>query len=1256
MQTSPVNKSPDYELGNLIQTYRYKAKLTQSGLAKLVGVSKRTVINWEAGTSYPQSGHLRRLVEIFLDRGCFTEQVEQGEAQFLWESATRAKNDAKDDFDPAWFNSLLRERTGLLRAVEPSTLFQKFPRQDWSDAVENRLFYGREAELAELEKWLVKDKQRVVGIFGIGGIGKTGLAISAARQVAPHFDFTIVRSLHNAPSLSELLDGMLRFFLDGQLNLLPALQSEKVALLMDYLRNYRCLVVLDNLESLMQEGLTAGEFRPGYTDYGDLLRRLCETAHQSCLLLTSREKPHHLGQREERNGFVKVLALKGLDKKSCQAILSTMNINCSAQTGLILAELYGGNPLALKLIAEPIRELYGGDTEAYLASPGFRSGEVRYLLDQHFDRLSEVEQDIMYWLAVSREPVELATIQQKSMLLRPGYQTFTDGLNALFKRFLLEHNEDKSAFTLQGVIADYVTERLVNLLLAEITGNRPALLCRYPLLQTQAREYIQQAQLRLLLDPLLAQLRATLKRDRLLINRIEQVLENLRKWPVLQQAYAGGNLLNLLVRLGADLSGLPLEELALWQAGLVGVALPGVNMRGADLSGATFTEANVSACCLAYSPDGQTVAIGCVNGAVKLWQTGRTFGNQLLECQGHTNLVGTVAFSPDGTLLASGSMDGTVRLWELQSGTCLANLSPGAGAGAGSGSPVVRAVAFSPDGKLLASAGDDRLIYIWQVATGQLVTTLAAEQGWVMSVAFSPDGKLLASGGFDASIKLWEVSGMPGSVKPVGRLVGHQQWVNMVVFSPDGAQLASGSADHTVRIWSVAYQRLVHNLGGHNGIVTAVAFSPDGQLLISSGVDHQINLYRLASQPVVPRSLPPGNGARMGVAFHPDGETFVSCSAEVATVELWSVKSLEVLDRLRGYSNLIYSIALSPDGKWLGAGGIDYNLALWSLTQPQTSQLQASQWQDTQPQTSQPLRNSQPLILKGHTGYISALAFGRDNQTVATCSSDATIKLWNLASSKCWRTLAGHKKRVVAVAFSPDNRLLISGDEEGNLKLWSLITGSTLTSQVAHQGRITKILFSPAGRLLATAAQDGFIKLWEVDPHATTLRQLATWSNQGELVMALAFNHDGSQLYSGGSDGLVRCWQVATGECLSQFKAHKGVCWAIEYSPGGSRLATAGEDGLVQVWQVVQPDRPELVTSLGHGSRAMALAFSPDGKRLFSAGEGGTVKQWRVEDSAQLASLTVPAPYEGLDITGVTGLTEAQRLNLLGLGAVETPV
>ena len=137
----------------------------------------------------------------------------------------------------------------------------------------------------------------MVSVLGMGGIGKSALAVNIMYQVASHFEVVIFRSLRNAPASEALLDECLQVLSPEPIRPMPAGQAQgtvpteqRINLFLEYLRKTRALVVFDNLEILLQEGDVRGQLRPGFEGYGSLLRQVGETVHQSCLLLTSREK------------------------------------------------------------------------------------------------------------------------------------------------------------------------------------------------------------------------------------------------------------------------------------------------------------------------------------------------------------------------------------------------------------------------------------------------------------------------------------------------------------------------------------------------------------------------------------------------------------------------------------------------------------------------------------------------------------------------------------------------------------------------------------------------------------------------------------------------------------------------------------------------------------------------------------------------------------------------------------------------------
>jgi WD40 repeat protein len=246
-----------------------------------------------------------------------------------------------------------------------------------------------------------------------------------------------------------------------------------------------------------------------------------------------------------------------------------------------------------------------------------------------------------------------------------------------------------------------------------------------------------------------------------------------------------------------------------------------------------------SVTCLAYSPDGKTLASGggdvqnpSTPGEIKLWD-GRS-GQERASLKGHAGTVYCVVFSPDGKTLASGSEDNTIKLWDAATGQVRATLK--------GHDRSVHCVAFRPDGKTLASGSADDTIKLWDVATGQNIDT-AKQQNTVTSVAFSPDGKTLASGSYRA-INLWDlqIRGVERAALTLQKRAA-LEGSGPLCFSPDGKILAAGSG--TIRLWDAPTGKERAALKGHERNVLSVAFSPDGRILASASADETIKVWSL---------------------------------------------------------------------------------------------------------------------------------------------------------------------------------------------------------------------------------------------------------------------------------------------------------------------------------------------------------------------------------------------------------------------------
>jgi hypothetical protein len=224
----------------------------------------------------------------------------------------------------------------------------------------------------------------------------------------------------------------------------PTSLDGRLGLLLESLREARALLVLDNLETLLEEGAGAGRMRVGYEDYARLLRRVGESAHQSCLLLTSREKPSDLVPLEGGRAPMRSLRLEGLEPVASEQLLQERELVGTTSSRARLIDRYGGNPLALKIVAETIVELFESEIDLFLAQGTVVFGSITELLGEQFTRLSAGEQTVLLWLAILREPVSIEELLAVLGTPLPRAQAL-EAVEALRRRSLIERGHRRGA-------------------------------------------------------------------------------------------------------------------------------------------------------------------------------------------------------------------------------------------------------------------------------------------------------------------------------------------------------------------------------------------------------------------------------------------------------------------------------------------------------------------------------------------------------------------------------------------------------------------------------------------------------------------------------------------------------------------------------------------------------------------------------------------------------------------------------------------
>jgi eukaryotic-like serine/threonine-protein kinase len=234
---------------------------------------------------------------------------------------------------------------------------------------------------------------------------------------------------------------------------------------------------------------------------------------------------------------------------------------------------------------------------------------------------------------------------------------------------------------------------------------------------------------------------------------------------------------------------------------------------------------------LALSPRGDLLATGSDDQAV-VWDV-KT--QQKVHALHETGGVRALAFDPEGEKLATGGRNGAVKVWDTHTGAKLFEVAGHSGS--------VVAIAYAPDGKTLATAGGDKTIKLWDAAKGGPKLTLAGHESGVYGIAFAPTGRYLASGGWDHTVRLWDLD----SGSQLAKLEGHTQDVWSVAVNPEGSLIASAGEDQMVRIWNIETRKEVGAFRGSTGLILNIRFSPEPGFLVAGGKDGIARMWNLAN-------------------------------------------------------------------------------------------------------------------------------------------------------------------------------------------------------------------------------------------------------------------------------------------------------------------------------------------------------------------------------------------------------------------------
>jgi WD40 repeat protein/tRNA A-37 threonylcarbamoyl transferase component Bud32/uncharacterized protein YoxC len=575
---------------------------------------------------------------------------------------------------------------------------------------------------------------------------------------------------------------------------------------------------------------------------------------------------------------------------------------------------------------------------------------------------------------------------------------------------------------------------------------------------------------------------------------------------------------------------------------------------------------------ISLSSDGKYIVSSGTSG-VELWDF--TTGEQVQHII--TGMVTSSVITSDNKyIVCTSSFSNDINVYEIESKRIIKTFK--------GHTENIRSVAITSDNKYVVSGALGKIIRLWDFDTGREIKRFEGHSTGVISLFISSDNKYLISGGIDSTVISWDMA----TGKKLKVFTGHTGQVKSVYLSCDNNFIISASTDGTVRVWSFNSGKESNRFTGHTGEVSCALMTSDNKYIISSGQDKTV---RILGGDVKKREEK--KEELRGIKVHHElvqAEIIIikpDSDEETSSFAGW--KEIKILGSIEGHNNIVSSVSLSGDGKYIFSGSYDQTIRIWDFT------------------TGKEIKK----LYRIGAG-VSELAPTQDGKYVACASTDGKIYLWNIEKGEIEKTFSGHTGAIQSMALSYDNRYIVSGSQDKSVRMWELEKGVEVRKLDGHSGNINFVSISSDNRYIISASADKTIRIWD----SSSGQEIRYITGHINPIISGALSADNKYMASGDTGGAIILWDVVSGDEIINLKGHNGPVHSISFSPDRRYLISGGSDRSIRIWNIQTGQ--ELKSFECKRAGVKSAIMSGDNRYVISGNLDGTIRLWDIEGGNEL--------------------------------------